>query len=152
VNEGHDWLLLAPWYRWPRQQQELDLQPRATRPVLQKYEDPRFVDTFLGDPQRALAWNDDDWVYELSVLAARLVPSGPNKDKLADQAVKRGNRFERYLATKTTMRKLFLSTHGRFYLVVCELHCDVAGLPSAGRDDVCQSGFVLRRAYTSYPK
>jgi hypothetical protein len=151
VNEKHDWMLVAPWYRWPRQQSELGLAPRATRPVLQKYEDAKFVDAFLADPQHSLAWNDDDWVYETSVLNAARVASGPLAGRVAEPAVKRGSRFEKYLSTKTSLRKLFLDTHKRFYLVVCELHCDVSGFPRAKRDDVCQAGFVVRRRYTSFP-
>lgn len=42
-------------------------------------------------------------------------------------------------------RKVFLPSHGRFYLVVCELHCDVAGFPSTSRAQVCEAGFVVRR-------
>lgn len=41
--------------------------------------------------------------------------------------------------------KLYLALHRRFYLVVCELHCDRLGFPDAARDDVCQAGFVVRR-------
>jgi hypothetical protein len=46
-------------------------------------------------------------------------------------------------------RKLFLAAHHRFYLVVCELHCDRPGLPDAGTEDVCQAGFTLRRRPSS---
>jgi hypothetical protein len=152
VTETHDWMLVAPWYRWLRQETELGLAPRATRPVIQKYEEPKFVDAFLADPQHSLVFNDDDWVYETSVFEAKRVASGPLTGKVAEPAVKRGpNRFERYLATKTSIRKLFLDTHKRFYVVVCELHCDVPGFPGAKRDDVCQAGFVVRRRYTTYP-
>jgi hypothetical protein len=153
VSESHDWLLVAPWYHWPRQA-VLGRKPRQTRPVLQKYEDSKFVDEFLADPQHSLKWNDDDWVYELSVLAAKRVTSGPLAGKVAEQAVERppkSGRFEKYLARKTSIRKLFLDSHRRFYLVVCELHCDVPGFPRATTDDVCQAGFVVRRHYTSYP-
>jgi hypothetical protein len=153
VTESHDWLLVAPWYRWPRQAAELKRAPRQTRPVLQKYEDSKLVDAFIADPQHSLKWNDDDWVYEVAALAARTVGgSGPLKDKISDQAVKHGKRYERYLSTKTPVRKLFLDSHRRFYLVVCELHCDVAGFPAAKIGEVCQQGFVIRRRYTSYPK
>ena len=147
-----DWLLVAPWYRWPRQAQELGLAPRQTRPVVQKYEDPRLVDAFLADPQHSLVWNDDDWVYQTTALTAgATVASGPLKNKRKDLSVNRGGRFEKYLATKTSMRKLFLDVHKRHYLVVCELHCDAAGFPRPHRDGVCQAGFVVRRRYTSYP-
>jgi hypothetical protein len=48
-------------------------------------------------------------------------------------------------------RKLYLTLHKRFYLVVCELHCDRLGFPNARRDDVCEAGFVLRRRRTPLP-
>lgn len=44
--------------------------------------------------------------------------------------------------------KLFLDTHNRFYLVVCELTCKAPGCPSVSREKVCESGFVVRR-YTT---
>src|SRR5207253_2258648 len=47
---------------------------------------------------------------------------------------------------------LFLDTHKRFYLVVCELHCDVAGLPNANPDEVCETGFVVRRRGCDVPQ
>lgn len=147
MSETHDWLVVAPWYRWPRQQRQLGLAPRQTRPVLQKYEDPRLVEMFLADPQHSLVFDDDDFVYQTSALAAAVGSSG----KATQLGVPRGGRFERYLATKTSIRKLFLDVHKRHYLVVCELHCDVPGFPRAKRDAVCQAGLVVRRRYTTYP-
>jgi hypothetical protein len=154
VSDRHDWLLVAPWYRWRRQEHELKLVPRATRPVLQKYDDSKLVNAFLADPQLSLAFTDDDWVYETSALTPATVPSGPLTGKLAEPAVKLSKpaRFAKFLSTRTSTRKLFLDTHKRFYLVVCELHCDAPGFPRARRDDVCQAGFVVRRRYTSYPE
>lgn len=49
------------------------------------------------------------------------------------------------------MRKLYLDTHKRFYLVVCELHCDVGGFPNASRSEVCEAGFVIRRLVARGP-
>ncbi|SFV16944.1 hypothetical protein, partial [Pseudoduganella namucuonensis] len=43
------------------------------------------------------------------------------------------------------LRKLYLPSHDRHYLVTCELHCDVPGFPSVPRQEVCQAGFVVRR-------
>jgi hypothetical protein len=147
-----DWLLVAPWYRWPRQENELGLAPRASRPVIQKYEDPKLVQMFVAEPQHSLVWDNDDWVYQTSVLTAATAPSGPLAGKQTELSVPRnGGRFERYLATKTSIRKLFLDSHKRHYLVVCELHCDEAGFPDTNRGGVCQQGFVIRRRYTSYP-
>ena len=48
-------------------------------------------------------------------------------------------------------RKLFLAQHKRFYLVVCELHCDRPGFPNAARDEVCEAGFVMRRRQVTVP-
>ena len=130
MSETHDWQLVAPWYRWLRQIGPGVDGPRETRPVLQKYEDPKLVAAFLAEPQRSLKFDDDDWVYEVSAVAARRIPAGqPLADKVAEPAVQRGTRFEKYLATKTAIRKLFLDSHRRHYLVVCELHCDVPGFP-----------------------
>src|SRR5213075_307178 len=49
------------------------------------------------------------------------------------------------LLLKTDVRKLYLATHKRFYLVVCELHCDTIGFPNAARTDACEAGFVVRK-------
>jgi len=47
--------------------------------------------------------------------------------------------------TLSPVRKLFLPTHGRSYLVACELHCDAPGFPNAHHEEACQAGFVVRR-------
>ena len=43
------------------------------------------------------------------------------------------------------LRKLFLPTHHRSYLVACELHCDAPGFPNARHADACEAGFLVRR-------
>src|SRR5690606_8865099 len=63
--------------------------------------------------------------------------AGPANGKLSS--------FSAAALVATSTRKLFLPLHKRFYLVVCELHCDSAGFPSVGRDKVCEAGFVIRR-------
>src|SRR5262249_14826962 len=123
VSGEHDWLLLAPWYRWGRQ----DVPPRETRPELQKYETSDLVNVFLRDPQRSLKYGDEDLVATLTSPPS----DGGLKRRLAGPVLSR---------TKT--RKLFLDIHKRFYLVVCELHCDAPGLPNARADDVCEAGLV----------
>jgi hypothetical protein len=110
VVSAHPWSLVAPWYRWDRFP---GVAPRATPPVIQKYETSKLVDMFRANPQRSLRFTGEDKV-----------------DK---------------------RRKLFLAQHKRFYLVVCELHCDRFGFPNARADDVCQAGFVLRRRRTPVP-
>jgi hypothetical protein len=101
---AHPWSLVAPWYRWQRQP---GVASRDTRPALQKYETPGFMDLFHANPQHSLRFTGED------AVAGR--------------------------------RKLYLAQHKRFYLVVCELHCDRPGFPNAGTAEVCEAGFVLRR-------
>lgn len=118
---GHDWALVAPWWNWPRP--AVAGRGRGTRPVIQKYDTPKLVETFLADPQRRLKFLDSvDRVVEYqgdTLAASRPVP--------------------------TTRRKLFQPSHFRHYLVVCSLHCDVPGLPPVDRHQVCQQGFVIRK-------
>jgi hypothetical protein len=134
---GHDWRVVAPWWHWPL----LDGAPapgpvddrRAVRhsaPVLQKYDGPDLVNTFLADPQRRLAFVDD------TDLVARVTAAGPGS-----------------LPTRTVTgpRKLYLASHHRHYLVAVSLHCDVAGFPRVRRDDVCDAGFVVRSRTGSVP-
>jgi len=47
--------------------------------------------------------------------------------------------------SRSGKRKIFLDTHSRFYLIVCELHCDVPGFPKVSREKVCEAGFVVRK-------
>ena len=55
-------------------------------------------------------------------------------------------------ANPTATRKIYLDTHRRYYLVVCELHCDAPGFPTTSFDQVCQAGFVVRRTWLKYPE
>jgi hypothetical protein len=92
-----------------------------SQPRLQMYDSSDLVNAFLKDPTAFLQFGDEDLVYEAAGGS---------------------------LLHKTSTRKLFLDTHKRFYLVVCELHCHAAGFPNASRDDVCEAGFVIRRRVT----
>lgn len=122
--DDHPWKLTAPWWRWPRPGQGGD--PRRAPPVLQMYDSSDPVSVFLKDPQDALAFGDQDRVQLLHAVA------GAPKPGL-------------FRAEPGATRKVFLATHRRFYLVVCELHCDRPGLPSVRRDKACQVGMVVRR-------
>jgi hypothetical protein len=133
VSGEHPWLLVAPWYRWARQGGP----PRETRPVLQKYETSDLVNVFLKDPQHSLKFTDEDRV---AVLQSQPAPSGLPK------------RLSSAVLVRSGTRKLFLDAHKRFYLVVCELHCDVAGLPNANPAEVCETGFVVRRRACNVPQ
>ncbi|SFO74744.1 hypothetical protein SAMN05660464_0930 [Geodermatophilus dictyosporus] len=135
---GHEWRIVAPWWHWPL----LDGHPapgpadarravRVSAPVLQKYDGPDLVNTFLADPQRRLDFLDDtDRVATVTAAGIGALPT---------RAVSGGT------------RKLYLASHHRHYLVVCSLHCDAAGFPHARRDDVCEAGFVVRRRKGSIP-
>ena len=123
----HPWLLAGPWYRW---QNPYDNHAgRLSRPVFQKYESSDFANQFLADPQKSLKFIEPD------DLVRRPVRDPKGKLSLQTSAI----------------RKLYLDTHKRFYLVVCELHCDVAGFPNANRGEVCDTGFVVRRRVPRIP-
>ncbi|MEK6405774.1 MAG: hypothetical protein AABN34_02295 [Acidobacteriota bacterium] len=135
---NHPWKLVGPWYRWQRP--GLPSAGRSSRPVLQKYDGSTFVAEFLKDPQRSLRFSAEDFVHEIKSLAP-LAPyplTNPKPRRLSDLGY-----------FPTTTRKLFLDTHKRFYLVVCELHCDMPGFPSLNREQVCDAGFVVRRRVVS---
>ena len=131
---GHDWRLVAPWWHWPKADGATLEDRRAVRtsaPVLQKYDTPDLVNTFLADPQRRLAFLDT------SDRVALITP-GSTPLRMPTR-------------TPTTLRKLFLASHHRHYLVVCGLHCDRPGFPHANRRDVCETGFVVRRRELAVP-
>ncbi|HEX5703543.1 MAG TPA: hypothetical protein VFX97_10130 [Pyrinomonadaceae bacterium] len=131
--KSHPWKLVGPWYRWQRP--GLPSAGRLSRPVFQKYDGSNFVDEFLKDPQRSLKFLTEDFVHQVGTLPPMNPETFQGKTRrLSDLA---------YLPTTT--RKLFLDTHKRFYLVVCELHCDMTGFPSVTPDQVCDAGFVVRR-------
>lgn len=128
--DDHPWKLTAPWWRWPK----LGTPNRDVRrlpPALQMYDSSDPVTTFVKDPQKALAYGDDDVVTAYAAVAT----SG-----------KRSTLSPVTLTTPTPVtRKVFLPMHKRFYLVVCELHCDTPGFPVVARDKVCEAGMVIRR-------
>ncbi len=130
---NHPWKLVAPWYRWQRP--GAPSVGRTSRPVFQKYDGPTLVAEFLKDPQSSLKFTTEDFVHEVRTLD----PLNP--------AIYKGKprRLSEFGYFPTSTRKLFLDTHKRFYLVVCELHCEMPGFPSVNRDEVCEAGFVIRR-------
>ncbi|HEX8391832.1 MAG TPA: hypothetical protein VF665_05670 [Longimicrobium sp.] len=129
--EAHPWKLIAPWWHWPRLN-EAGRDVRATRPALQKYDSSDPVSVLIQDPQKSLAFGPEDVVFRTESDPAPTVGG-------------KRTRFNDYVLVPTTTRKLFLPLHKRFYLVVCELHCDAPGLPAVSRDQVCEAGFVIRR-------
>jgi hypothetical protein len=146
MARSHEWALVAPWYRWAQQAKP----GRKTRPVFQKYETSDLVNVFLKDPQETLKFNADDVVYTTGERTVERIPmSAPPalRNKKRELTSKQGSGFSDKVPTltATTLRKIFLDTHKRFYLVVCELHCDEPGFPNANRDEACEAGFVIRR-------
>lgn len=153
----HPWKLVAPWYRWQRQLDEEGLSPRQTRPVFQKFDQADFVKGFVKDPQHSLKFIEDvDRVFNVSLTDILPLGSGPLIGKLARLFVPDPASETRVAKDATLVptgiRKLYLATHKRHYVVVCELHCDAAGFPTVTPDQVCQAGFVVRRRSRQYPK
>ncbi len=155
INGNHPWKLVAPWYRWARQRAESGVEPRATRPVFQKFDEPGFVKSFVSDPQRSYQFKDSvDRVFKIDMTSVAPPSTGifaGRFTRLYAPKVTSGTReaFDTKLVP-TGIRKLFLDVHKRYYLVVCELHCDAAGFPTATPDQVCQAGFVVRRRFFGY--
>ena len=149
----HPWLLVGPWYRWAHAGIPAD--GRGSRPAIQKFSSDDFVNEFIKDPQHSLRFDDDvDQVYSVHFEAAPPL-AGQLAGKVATLYPNDANGTGKPSRTKLVpsgIRKLFLPTHSRYYLVVCELHCDFAGFPSPKRDEVCQAGFVVRRKHLSYPE
>lgn len=161
----HPWRLVAPWYRWPRA--ALPSSGRGTAPALQKFSGPGFIPGFLADPQHSLVFDPEaDVVSTVDLLpvvsggnlAGRVAalfaaredgtPVRPSEARGNDALLKS---LRRIRLTPSGLRKLYQPVHDRFYLVVCELHCDVPGFPTVPRDEVCQAGFVVRRRRRTIP-
>jgi hypothetical protein len=132
-----DWLLVAPWYRWPKKAVRVGDEQRFTAPVIQKFDSPACVDNFLDDPQRSLAFTSEDYVTSSTGRFALMKKSWSYFPAFVWP--------RKSVAIPTDVKKIFLEPHKRYYLVVCELHCDAAGLPSESFDKVCEAGFVVRR-------
>lgn len=140
VNGNDPWVLAGPWYRWV--QPNVPASGRVSRPVFQKYESANFVNDFLKDPQHSLKFLDpEDFAQEVRPRMPPLPQIGGKDQSLSKNVY-----------VSTGVRKLFLDTHKRFYLVVCELHCDATGFPNVDRNQVCEAGFVVRRQVADVPK
>jgi hypothetical protein len=155
-----DWMIVAPWWRWsdpatlpPDQPVTPDPQKgRLSVPVLQKYDSPNLVNNFIAHPQRCLKFNDDDLLHSLRNLPeptlstlGKLLRIGASRDPADPGNPAKVRRAQEYVVDNARTRKVFLSTHKRFYLVVCEIHCDGPGFPKVARDKICEAGFVVRR-------
>src|SRR5262245_59295152 len=158
MTNTHPWKLVAPWYRWQRQMDEEGLSPRQTHPVFQKFDQADFAKSFVKDPQHSLKFIEDvDTVFNVNLIKAPDLPGdSPLKSIYTRLFVPKSpsGKLEAKDATlaPTGIRKLYLPTHKRHYVVVCELHCDAAGFPTVTTDQVCQAGLVVRRRSHQYPK
>jgi hypothetical protein len=157
--ENRPWKLVAPWYYWTRQIAAGPATgPRSTRPAFQKFDQSDFVDGFLKAPQRSLKFKDDvDQVFAVNLIPAPVLSGGVFSGKsitfFAPRTGPGGSANpQRASLVPQGIRKIFLDTHKRYYLVVCELHCDAPGFPTAPASHACQAGFVVRRRYLKYPR
>lgn len=138
---GHDWRLVAPWYRWARKNgAEPHRTAEAARPALHKYVSTDFVTDFLSDPQRSVTFDEVDRYHRVEAIVDTPLP---------------GDTRRRFLATKrlvaTDTRKLFLPAHQRHYVVAVGLHCTEPGFPMVDPGHVAQAGFVIRRHKVDVP-
>lgn len=120
----HPWKLVGPWYR--EQSVGGGANNRNSAPIFQKYAASDFANKIVGEPQESLRFNSEDFVNRITL--------DPDQVVTALQRVKNSSPL-----------KLFLDLHSRFYILVCELHCDAAGFPNVDRTQVCEAGFVVRR-------
>lgn len=133
----HPLRVVAPWYRWPAA-----ARGRDTRPAIQKYDTPDLVNRFLADPTRSLRFTAEDHVHEL-------IPRLRWTTERFESGKKR--RLSDFALVRTELRKIFLETHGRHYLVVAEVHCDQPpGFPNARHAEICEAGLVVRRKRVTF--
>jgi hypothetical protein len=130
--DERDWVVVAPWWKWSDPKDSA--KGRATAPVFQKYDTPSLVNEFLKDPQRSLTFTPVDQIGKRTSLKELKV--GGKNARLSDWS---------FDPDGDRTRKIFLPTHRRFYLVVCQIHCDAPGFPRAAPGDICEVGFTLRR-------
>lgn len=149
----HPWTVTAPWYEWA--QAGVPGSGRGTKPLIQKFASDEFIAEFIKEPQRSLLFDPrDDELYTAQFVQAQpgqftnkiaaLFPVKDTQGTPFNVGDSTASLFKSKLVG-TGLRKLYLPSHARHYLVVCELHCDLPGLPPPGRDTVCQAGFVVRR-------
>jgi len=153
----HPWIVTAPWYDWAHP--GVPSSGRGSRPSIQKFASDDFIADFIREPQHSLQFHEhDDQIFTAQLVSAQ--PGGLSGKLAALFALRPDGRplgkgDDRASALKTRLvgsglRKLYLPSHARHYLLVCELHCDAPGLPPPAPDSVCQAGFVVRRMRMGY--
>jgi len=139
-----NWAIVAPWWKWPGPTDTVG--GRLTRPQFQKYESSNLVVDFIAKPQQCLKFNDEDLVQSTEMNFDVPLGTGGKARIFGAQKKKDGTWFRRVRKPlEPRVRKLFLDTHKRFYLVVCQIHCDAPGFPKVAREKICEAGFVVRR-------
>ncbi len=152
---AHPWVLVAPWYRWPRA--GVPGSGRGTPPAIQKFSSDTYVLDFLANPQHSLQFDDlVDRVQTVRLVTAPKPLAVALATKFSSLFVPKDKDGKpsaiRASLEPSALRKIYLDTHSRHYLVVCELHCDLAGFPSPDSREVCQAGLVVRRRHLAYPE
>ena len=159
----HGWRVTAPWWRWTApdgtSRAGVPRFGRATAPELQKFAEDDFINAFLADPQRSIRYEREiDEVHAVNLVAA---DPGQFAGKFASffpltssgaPATSPGAGVRKPQLVPTGVRKVYLPSHARHYLIVCELHCDVPGFPAVPAAEVCQAGFVVRRRRLAVPE
>ena len=127
--------LRAPWYVRERSKGPSLRDAPALRPTIQMYDGTDFVKRLLKDPSDSLKFTEDDvWSYPVPVKPSDTLTG---RERLATSRL-----------VKSTLRKLYQPSHGRFYAVVVEVFCDSPGLPRAGLHDDLELAMVVRRQHT----
>lgn len=141
TGRGHDWRIVAPWYRWERRDgSEPERAADAGRPVLHKFASTSFAADYLRDPQRSVVFDEGrDVVQHVEKIPDLKAPDGRLRSIAGTRLV------------PTDTRKLFLPAHQRFYLVAAGLHCDRPGFPRVDPEGVAEVGFVVRRQRVVVP-
>ena len=153
ASHSASWRLVGPWYRWPHP--ALPEDGRVAAPAIQKFAGRSFVTDFLAAPQHSLKYDEViDVVHGHDLVTASGV-GGKIGALFAlngkGAPAKPGESPFRARLAPSALRKLYQPTHDRHYIVTCELHCDEPGFPRVARQQVCQSGFVVRRRRSVVP-
>lgn len=127
---NHPWKLTGPWYRGESIGGVKG--GRNSAPIFQKYAASDFSNRIVKEPQQSLKFVSEDFANRLAY--------DPNQ--VITLPIRKQN---------PEHLKLFLDLHSRYYIVVCSLHCDVAGFPKVNREQVCEAGFVVRRRFLQVP-
>ena len=154
-----DWMIVAPWWRWTDPATVPAGTPvtpdpakgRLSTPIFQKYDSASLVTDFMKDPQRCLTFVDDDLVHAVRARSGASTSKAGKLFRITASTQSGAVVDQEYVPDGTDTRKIFLNTHKRFYLAVCDVRCDGPGFPKVARNKICQAGFVVRRRTLTAP-